>query len=352
MLLFTDGCDSYTTTTDLLYKWATIPSTAYAAGGGKYGSGAIQVSDNAQCAQTKKVLGGGNRILGCCWMQSLTPGQGGSAPENRKLIAFFDTAGNEGGGIMMYWQNQAVSLGEWNTNAFSNGTPLAFGTKNLVDGLPHFIEWDILFDNTVGHFYVYVDRTLEISYVGDTVASGTPDIQYMAFGSTLSSSTINYSHIVLYDNNGVEPTSASFPLNQVRIDTIRPDGDTATTQFSTLSSGTTHYNLVNEQTPNTTDYVQDSTVGHTDLYTFGNMNFVPTAVIGVMQNVYCENEGGTTINYKMTVKSGATLGQSSNIQAPAAYFTQQFGFPTDPNTGTAWTQTTINSINAGFEDRG
>jgi len=344
--LFVDGMASYAATADLLTKWGSKSgSSAYSAGTGKYGNNAIRCSGSSLTSNgdifTKSILGGGAHILGGFWIQWIS-GTGSTDP--RVLMRFANDSVPSGGaylGITPVTRTISVSL--W------GGSAAFSGTKTLNDGLIHFVEFDLEFHASTGHLYVHVDGNVEISQTGNTISSGTPTIDWMSISG--GEMTYDYSHIVLYDNTGVEPTEAAFPFTQIRIDTLRPDGDD-TTQFSTTSSGSTHYNLVDETVPDGADWVEDSTVGHQDLYTFSDMNFVPTAVVGVVQNVYSVNEGGGTLEYQMDVKSGSATESSSNIEAPAAYFTQQFGFPTDPNTSGAWTQTTVNAIKAGYTDQG
>jgi len=349
MFLFTDGCDSYTTTSNLLFKWGDIPGATYSAGTGKYGSGAVRVQATDTGIVTRENLGGSTRTLGCCWMQ-LVSGSGNPGASARAVIQFNNTGKTESGYIGYAIGAQVLGVYGWG-GAGTVGT----GATNVCDGLAHFIEWDILFANS-GHAILRVDNIEQVNYTGDTLGSGTPSVNSVHFSSTGSGNIYDFSHIVLYDDNtdvnGNGPTAANFPLTQVRIDTIRPDGDTATIQFDTLSSGTTHYSLVNEQTPNTTNYVQDATAGHIDLYTFGNMNFIPNSIVGIMQNVYAQNEGGTTIEYKTYIKSGASVATGASVEAPAAYFMQQYGFAEDPATSAAWTQAAVNAINAGYEDQG
>ncbi len=134
-------------------------------------------------------------------------------------------------------------------------------------------------------------------------------------------------------------------LGNVRVDTVFPNGDSATVQWTPSTAGT-HYTLVDENPVNDdTDYVEDSTSGHVDLYDFANIS-VLNSIKGAMICVDCKDTSASSTIQTRCV-SGATTSDSSALTVPTSYTTLTQMVETDPNTGSAWGNTAFNSAQFG-----
>jgi hypothetical protein len=114
----------------------------------------------------------------------------------------------------------------------------------------------------------------------------------------------------------------------------------ASTNWSSLNNNPAVGNL---------SYVSSATVGQNDLYSFPALSSTPTAIytVAIKGNVARTDSGLRTVN--MTLKSGSTISNGSNsaITPPTSYSWVDSFFDTDPNTGLAWTSTTLNAATAG-----
>jgi hypothetical protein len=118
----------------------------------------------------------------------------------------------------------------------------------------------------------------------------------------------------------------------------------------TLTAPVNYYE-VNQQPPaGTNSYVYDSTVNHEDLYNFPTLSVVPLNVYAVAVKGYAMKSDSGTRTVSLRAKSGATdSGGSLTSQVLGTSF-QWYGsfFPTDPNTGAAWTGAALNLATSGF----
>lgn len=147
------------------------------------------------------------------------------------------------------------------------------------------------------------------------------------------------------DNSG---STANTFLGDVRVDTIFPNGEGTYLQ-GTPSTGTTHYTLVDETSPNTTDYVTVTTATNRDSYNLQDLQSLSSqSIYGVQVNAYTAKTDG---NYKTAasfIKSGATILDGTEYAPATSYSFNTSLFDTDPNTSGAWTQSAVNSIEAGI----
>lgn len=98
-------------------------------------------------------------------------------------------------------------------------------------------------------------------------------------------------------------------------------------------------------------YLADSTVGHEDLYGFNPMTATPGSVHAVALKGYCQRSDTGAKTVSLRIKSGGTdSGGSITGQSPATtYGWLASYFPTDPNTGGAWTGAALDAATAGIK---
>lgn len=136
-------------------------------------------------------------------------------------------------------------------------------------------------------------------------------------------------------------------LGDVRIDTLYPNGDGNYSQF-TPSTGTTHYTLVDETAPNTTDYVDGTNVGDRDSYALQDLAALASQTIYAVQvNAAVAKDDAGAKNASTFVRHGGTNGDgaSAALGTSQAYISQVY--ETNPNGGGAWTESAVNGMEAG-----
>jgi len=117
---------------------------------------------------------------------------------------------------------------------------------------------------------------------------------------------------------------------------IFPNADTATVQW-TPSTGTTHYNLVDENPASNTDYVSTGTQSNTDLYLYPSLAGDST-IVGIQVNTQVNLSSGTSVIIESPiVSSGAVdLGPRTQVLS-AGYYDARHISMTNPDTNAAWT---------------
>ena len=137
-------------------------------------------------------------------------------------------------------------------------------------------------------------------------------------------------------------------IGQGGIIALWPNKDTTDKDFS-RSAGSDNYSLVNSYPPDDdTTYVQHGVVDDMDLYQFQSMptsltNISAVQLVGRMKSVYGSGAKGA-----LTAKSDDTTLVQSWTAFGTAYGFQSKVMETDPDTGVAWTDTKINSLQAGL----
>ncbi len=127
-----------------------------------------------------------------------------------------------------------------------------------------------------------------------------------------------------------------------------PSGDSSV-QWAT-STGTTHYNLVNEVPPDDdTSWVQSATSGQADLFTYPPITGTVEAIYGVQISTIARVTDANTFSLIMPVVSGSESDGTSQVISSTAYADYRRIVETDPATSQLWTQAGINAATFGVK---
>ena len=131
-----------------------------------------------------------------------------------------------------------------------------------------------------------------------------------------------------------------------RIVCVLPSTGNGTNTAWTPSTGTDHGALVDDASPNTSDYVTSSSAGAVDSYNFPAVGVAGT-VAGVQQSLYCKAEvAGVRLLKPQSVIGGISYdGTGALLPADWTYLTEFY--PTSPATATAWTVAEIDAAEFG-----
>ena len=151
----------------------------------------------------------------------------------------------------------------------------------------------------------------------------------------------------MLDTTGSAPNNDF--LGDVRIDAVYPTADGTYTAW-TPSTGTSHYALVDETTPNTTDYNSSNTIGQKDSYVMGNPPSLASQIIyGVRVKVAAQKDDAGSRSMKVGVRSGTT----DSLSAAQALGTSQLYYTNihevDPGTGASWTPSGVDNMEVVIE---
>ena len=238
-----------------------------------------------------------------------------------------------------------------------NGTVLATATQTqILDATFHCFRIKINIDGSAGAFQLYVDSnsTPDIDYTGALYTGGGEgfdDIVFATDTNTADSHGYYIDDVIAYVPGGDAP-SALYSEPKL-ISTSVPTSDAAPND-GTPSTGTTHYNLLDELPPSASDYVNiPATAGDAEMFGFGSGVVVPSGATGidaVVITTWGTASGSTSHSVKGRCDSSATTGYGvTKDVVPGALAAVQSFINVDPNTSAAWTESGVNAAKFGVE---
>ncbi len=336
-LLWVEGFDEFGSTTvvgsTILARKYTMANAATAnLVTGRFGTGyAIQLGQSTWANTLKKPSLGGSTDatftvgIACKWIQFETEGSflslADGTTEAVQLCMTYD------GKLKV----KAFYSSTWNT--------IATSTFTLNANVWYYFEFQVVCSSATNYSY-------EVRLGGTTVLSGndTHKLGAHAYFDGFWIYGYNWKGTLIVDDVYATNGATGF-LGNVRVDTLFPNGDSGTVQFTPSTAGT-HYTLVDENPVNDdTDYVEDSTSGHVDLYDFTNLS-VLNSIKGAMVCIDCKDTSAES-TIKTRCVSGATTSDSAALTVPTSYSTPAVIVETDPNTGSAWSTTNFNAAQFG-----
>lgn len=211
----------------------------------------------------------------------------------------------------------------------------------------HYVEVELVIHDTTGSFKVWVDGTQVINQTGvDTrsnVGVNPADADTIWLG--IDGSNPAGSNVCSFDDFYYRDTNTH--LGPCKIETLRPDADTATKDF-TPNSGTANFSRVNETlVDGDTSYVQASVVGNRDLYTLGDLSSAPASIYALNVCQFAEKTDAAARTIYNSVQSNATDSDGSAFTLAASYGRFDRILETDPSGGGAWTAARVNALMVG-----
>ena len=332
-LLFCDGFDHYATA-DLSKKYTTVTgSPTISAAAGRRSTGGL-TSGNTQNV-TKTVTATASFVIGAAVIFSALPGA------SVAIISLLDA------GTLQC--DLRVNV-DGTLSVTRNGTVLTNGTSTHVLVTGSYIEFKVTIADSIAadSCKVRVNGVdiITVATGQDTKNTANATANQVKLGQAAAGGfgSLVFDDFYICDQSG--STNNNF-LGDVRIDTIFPNADGNYLQF-TPSTGTDHYALVDETTPNTTDYNDGSTVGDRDSYALQNLTALTSqTVYGVQVNMAILKDDAGAKSASTMVRSSGTNGDgaSAALGTSQTYVSQVY--ETDPNGSIAWTETTVNAMEAG-----
>ena len=336
-LLFVDGFDHYGTS-DLSKKWVNVGgSEQIASTSGRRGGGALYAASYGQSID-KVITSSGTVIIGVAF-KSATFNTGYPALFTLKESATVHLT-------VMYNAASKIEIRRGNTG----GTLLATSTSAYTLSAWNYFELKAKIDSTTGMTEVHINGVVDsgLTLTGANTRNGGTSgvISTVQLGQSGGAGAWAY-YDDLYVCNNSGSTNNDF-LGDCRVDTILPTGDGNYTQF-TPSTGTAHWSLVDENPPNTTDYVSSATSGDRDSYTFPDLSGLSSQTIyGIQINAAAlKSDAGAR-----SLGTMSRLGGTDKDGAGAAMSTSQLYISeiqeTDPASA-AWTESNVNAAEFGVK---
>lgn len=334
-LLFVDGFDHYASA-DLTKKYNVSNSATISSSGGRRSGGGY--------------VGGKYHYTSKVFSSSSASTVFGFAV---KLVSDSSTTGMvsilEGSTVHLTLSFAATTSGKIRiTRGDSGGTLLNTSTATLSIGVWYYIEFKSTIHDTTGSYELRINGASDVSGSSvDTRNGGTSGvIDTIQLGSFATIGTpASYDDLYFCNQSGA--TNNNF-LGDCRVDTLLPTGDGNYLQF-TPSTGTTHYTLVDESTPNTTDYVSDANAGDRDSYTFPDLTALTSqTVYGIQINAAAlKSDTGTRSIGTMSRLSGTDKDGTGVALGTGQSYISEIQ-ETDPASA-AWTEANINAAEFGVK---
>lgn len=328
MLKFLDGFDHYATA-DVTKKWTAISGSSVTIGAvGRRLSGQLRLGSSSYITKTLPASAGW--VIGFAFRAASLPAGAMS------IISLLDN-----GTIQ-------CSL-RLNPDGTLSATGGGSSTVVLSANAYYYIEWKVTIADSVpeGTCKVRVNGADVITIpAGQSVkATANAHANQIRLGNATTSPDIDFDDLYVCDKTGT--TNNDF-LGDCRVDTQFPNADGAVTNFAT-SSGATHYTLVDEVTPNTTDYVDSANVGDRDLYEFTNLTSLGTSTVyGVQVSTAVQKDDAGSRSIAVTARSNGTNVDGATQALSTSQLFHSSIFETD-SAAVAWTQTSVDAAQFGIK---
>jgi len=214
----------------------------------------------------------------------------------------------------------------------------------------HYAEFEIVIDNSTGIVRSWLNGVQDLNLTGlDTQQSAiaTADKGQMWLGWGDTNSDLYLDDWYMCDNTGSTNNSR---LGNVRIEGLLPAGAGNSAQW-TPDSGS-NYDRVNEATADAdTSYVESQTVSEKDTYTFDNLTDINSNILGVQVSAIARlSDTDVAPDFRTVARSNGieSTGNTHTLNS-TTYSCKADVFETDPDTGSAWTDTAVNAAEFGVE---
>lgn len=339
-LLFIDGFDHYATADFSKKLWTTAGGAmTINATGGRRGGGSAKAGSTSQSI-TRSITASGTVIIGFAITgTALTNTSGGFVTLLEGATTHLTLMGDGASHLQVRRGTTSGTVLGTSSNAFTNNTYYYFELRAKID-------------DTAGAFEVRVNGANWLALGPDTAGSPTVAVDTKNGGTTGLIDTVTLGlqfsgHEIddLYICNSSGSTNNDF-LGDCRVDLCTANGEGSHLDF-TPSTGSTHYALVDESTPNTSDYNSSNTVGAKDSYTLTDLAAVTGSVFGAqaLAAVLKDDAGARSAKVGLRTNTGGSPGSTVMGSALALSTSQLYALSiaeTDPSTGIAWTEAGLN----------
>jgi hypothetical protein len=330
-LVLFDGFGLYANGADALKVkgWTATGFPSFGAGaGGRLSTSGSVFFNNASLSQTFPAAT--TTIIGIAIKIS-----GGS----NSITAFFGTSA-----VSVSMNPPGSGPGSVLSGSYNDGTLHALFSTLVSINVWYYLEIKIV-QGAGGSVEVRLDTSPLGSATGITWAGSTPGPLVLQLNG---GQFLTIADFYLLDGTGPAPFNDY--LGDIKIETLRPTADGATSGW-TPNSGSAHYSRVNETGEDgDTSYVSTATVGATDTYAMADSVAASgLTILDVIAYAMARKESAVTHSVAPVVRTGGTTYPGAGVNPPnsLAYTALLAEFPVNPATGVAWTQAEINAIEAG-----
>lgn len=349
---FMDGFDHYATA-DIGAKWDNDPSSGTIDSAIFRNSGQ-SLRINSPIGITSKRLNSpvSNVVFGFGWRLSAIPSNttldssGGGVAFVGNYASGGDGEGQFCIGVLSDGKLRAARVRGFGTSGPNIPTVIGTGTTVFATNTWYYVEVRVFIHATAGAVEIRVNGVVDLLLTGVNTKGATSSTVTAEYFSLHGAASAAYFFDDLYVRSEASATEVTGGfMGDIKVKPFYPNGD-GTYSALTPSSGTTHYNLVDEASPNTTDYVSSITALQKDSYNFQDISETGS-IKAVQVGAYCYKTDAGFRGVDVFIKSGATeeFGTSKPLSVTPKYALKQWD--QDPNTSTDWSQANLNAAEFG-----
>lgn len=342
-LLWMDGFDKYSAAADLGLRTTEVNTGVvdFLPTGGRGGGGCIEITDSSsdtayRITLPSNVVGGPLHVAFWFYLENITRGQ---------LLTLYNTGGTNGADFTLV-SGSRMETERWG----GSGDYLEGVNPGYCDGkLDQWIHFEMAanYQDAGGFVKVWLDNNLVINITAaDTIFfSGAPTLNRIALKSeTVFDTIIRFDDLVVWDESGSDFTMAHLEPHKIESLAVTADGNAV--DF-TPSAGDNHENVDESGFHDgDTTYNQSAGAGDQDLYALEDLSSPPDGIHAIQVNSIAKHDG-TPTNVQNVVRTGGT-DFAQTAQALGSSYQRHVNFLAEnPDTGMPWTESDVNSLEAG-----
>ena len=346
-LLLMEGCDLYNDQDDLrdagrgAYLAAGSNRMGYDPTGGRYGGGAILGGTTVASGlgwEFPALALGSTFYFGFWFRPTLTVGS------TQQIFCQLSTLNADTRILSLQHTVNGTVQATNNANA-----SVSSASGVLTTDTWHWIEGQVVIGTnaTNGSYDIRVNGSTVVSASGIDTFPATNNVvgEFKIYGAQYAR---RFDDIVLWSGSGAAPNAF---IGESRIDTLRPNADGGALGW-TASAGS-QYQCVDDVAGshnNDTDYISATTATTKSRFAMSNLPGTATTVHAVQVRGRARVTASQAKTLRGYINSSATEANGTTRGLQGTYGVHRLGmFTTNPNGGGAWTDTTVNAVQAGVE---
>jgi hypothetical protein len=281
----------------------------------------------------------------------------GALPANDAAVFSFSGGGSTGWAHPWLYLYYKASSGKWALGLGAN-TITVFQESNVIAALNTWYSFDLRFPITASNVRTgdwYIDGVAQTGVTATDSASGSASAPRIAFGTySLSAPTYGQAYTAYYDDVILSTTPSDFPIGEMNISPLRPDGfgtHVNPSYFTTRQGYPPDANswqlLDDSPMNNNVDMLRMVTASSTSYLEVTFQDTTQTCIRGAAAEMDAHPEGTSANNTKTSTFDGAT--EMVLYQGDISFATTGLAFAIRPMTpGGAWTQARVNGLKMRF----
>lgn len=343
MLLFQEGMDNYNSIQEFWKLRDARPAErggTYDSTGGVYGGGAFRANTSDLVGVRLPLLApvAANLIRAAFWVKV---NQSGDIIGSRPIFALGDHANTR---AWQFYNVGAIGVGKLSCARFDDdltpGSMVFTSSATIGDNAYHHVEIQMVAHTSAGTLKVWIDGVLDINVTAtdtsDAVSGDCTIFDYVQFGGCSRNPALSSVWIddpIVWDDQGSGFTGHLPDKHRIRV-TI-PSANGSANDF-TPSTGSNYQCVDDVMSDDDTTFVESSTVGHEDRYTFSNVGFSPGLIYAMVIQSAIRRTGIKAMNARGLAGLGGIDAFSSVKVVTPGYLKHQFVLEVAPD-GTDWT---------------